>query len=86
MLRMILQSAVLGLGAMDDDQRESCRRVQSSPLRLPPHARLRPWISQLATGKGFVAARTAFNRLKETVIALSGAVAPMALPAHLPTR
>jgi PrtD family type I secretion system ABC transporter len=79
-LRMILQSATLGLGAYLTIQGElssgsiiACS-VASARALAPVDQAIGNW-------KGVVAARTAFQRLKETVIALSDMAEPLALPA-----
>ena len=79
-LRMILQSAVLGLGAWLTIKGELSAGAIIAASVASARA-LAPVDLAIGNWKGFVAARTAFNRLKETVIALSGTVAPMALPA-----
>lgn len=79
-LRMILQSAVLGLGAWLTIRGELSAGAIIAASVASARA-LAPVDLAIGNWKGFVAARTAFNRLKETVIALSGIVPPMALPA-----
>jgi PrtD family type I secretion system ABC transporter len=79
-LRMLLQSAVLGLGAYLTISGEltagaiiACS-VASSRALAPVDQAIGNW-------KGFVAARAAYARLRETVIALVNAEQPMKLPA-----
>lgn len=79
-LRMILQSAVLGLGAFLTIQGEitagaiiACS-VASARALAPIDLAIGNW-------KGVVSARTAFGRLKETAMALADAGEQMALPA-----
>jgi ATP-binding cassette subfamily C protein len=79
-LRMLLQSAVLGLGAYLTIGGEltagaiiACS-VASSRALAPVDQAIGNW-------KGFVAARAAYSRLRETVIALANAEQPMKLPA-----
>jgi ATP-binding cassette subfamily C protein len=79
-LRMVLQSAVLGLGAYLTIKGElsagaiiACS-VSSARALAPVDLAIGNW-------KSFVAARMAFRRLRETVIALAIAVEPMKLPA-----
>jgi ATP-binding cassette subfamily C protein len=82
-LRMLLQSAVLGLGAYLTIRGElsagsiiACS-VTSARALAPVDLAIGNW-------KSFVAARMAFRRLRETVIALAAAELPMQLPA--PTK
>jgi PrtD family type I secretion system ABC transporter len=82
-LRMVLQSALLGLGAYLTIKGElsagaiiACS-VASARALAPVDLAIGNW-------KSFVAARMAFGRLRETVIALAAAEPPMQLPA--PTR
>ncbi|PJR09115.1 type I secretion system permease/ATPase [Sinorhizobium meliloti] len=79
-LRMVLQSATLGLGAYLTIQGElsagaiiACS-VASARALAPVDLAIGNW-------KGVVAARTAFQRLMETVIALADMEPPMRLPA-----
>jgi len=79
-LRMLLQSAVLGLGAYLTIIGEltagaiiACS-VASARALAPVDLAIGNW-------KGFVAARAAYDRLRDTVVALAGAVQPMKLPA-----
>lgn len=81
--RMLLQSALLGLGAYLTIKNEmtagaiiACS-VASGRALAPVDLAIGNW-------KPFVAARMAYNRLRETVIALAAADEPMKLPA--PTR
>ena len=82
-LRMMLQSAVLGLGAYLTIKGElsagaiiACS-VASSRALAPVDLAIGNW-------KAFVAARMAYQRLRDTVVALAGVEEPMKLPA--PTR
>ena len=79
-LRMMLQSAVLGLGAYLTIKGElsagaiiACS-VASARALAPVDLAIGNW-------KAFVAARMAFRRLRETVMALAAAEQPMKLPA-----
>src|SRR4051812_3374640 len=82
-LRMVLQSAVLGLGAYLTIKGElsagaiiACS-VSSARALAPVDQAIGNW-------KSFVAARMAFRRLRDTVTALAAADQPMQLPA--PTK
>ena len=83
-LRMILQSAVLGLGAYLAIIGELsagailAASVASGRARAPIDLAIGIW-------KHVVGARTAFGRLKETVTALAATDEPMALPAPVAT-
>jgi ATP-binding cassette subfamily C protein len=79
-LRMILQSAVLGLGAWLTIIGELSAGAIIAASVASARA-LAPVDLAVGNWKGFVAARTAFGRLKETVVALSGAEPLMTLPA-----
>lgn len=78
-LRMVLQSAILGLGAylaIKGDLSAGAiiaASVASARALAPVDLAIGNW-------KSFVAARMAFQRLRETVVALSKAVEPMQLP------
>lgn len=79
-LRMLLQSAVLGLGAYLTIKNElsagaiiACS-VASSRALAPVDMAIGNW-------RGFVAARMAYQRLRDTVVALVGIEQPMKLPA-----
>ena len=79
-LRMLLQSAVLGLGAYLTIKNElsagaiiACS-VASSRALAPVDMAIGNW-------RGFVAARMAYQRLRDTVVALVGMEQPMKLPA-----
>jgi PrtD family type I secretion system ABC transporter len=79
-LRMVLQSALLGLGAYLTIKGElsagsiiACS-VASARALAPVDLAIGNW-------KSFVAARMAFRRLRETVIALASVEQPMQLPA-----
>jgi PrtD family type I secretion system ABC transporter len=79
-LRMVLQSALLGLGAYltikGDLSAGSIIACSVSSARA-----LAPVDLAIGNWKSFVAARMAFQRLRETVIALASAEQPMRLPA-----
>ncbi|SCZ13537.1 type I secretion system permease/ATPase [Microvirga guangxiensis] len=79
-LRMILQSATLGLGAYLTIQGElSAGAIIASSVASA--RALAPVDQAIGNWKGVVAARTAFQRLKETVIALADLDEPLVLPA-----
>lgn len=79
-LRMILQSATLGLGAYLTIKGELSAGAIIAASVASSRA-LAPVDQAIANWKPFVAARGAFQRLRETVVALSQAVEPMELPA-----
>lgn len=79
-LRMILQSATLGLGAYLTIQGELSAGAIIACSVASARA-LAPVDQAIGNWKGVVAARTAFQRLKETVVALSDMEEPLALPA-----
>ncbi|WP_114948333.1 type I secretion system permease/ATPase [Microvirga calopogonii] len=79
-LRMILQSATLGLGAYLTIQGELSSGAIIACSVASARA-LAPVDQAIGNWKGVVAARTAFQRLKETVIALADMEQPLALPA-----
>jgi ATP-binding cassette subfamily C protein len=79
-LRMVLQSAVLGLGAWLTIRGELSAGAIVAASVASARA-LAPVDLAIGNWKGVVAARTAFQRLKETVIALAGMDAPLLLPA-----
>lgn len=79
-LRMILQSAVLGLGAYLTILGELSAGAIIAASVASARA-LAPIDLAIGNWKSVVAARAAFARLKETVIALADARPPMALPA-----
>ncbi len=79
-LRMILQSATLGLGAFLTIQGELSSGAIIACSVASARA-LAPVDQAIGNWKGVVAARTAFQRLKETVIALADMDEPLALPA-----
>ncbi len=79
-LRMILQSAVLGLGALLTIKGEMSAGAIIAASVASGRA-LAPIDMAIGNWKGVVAARTAFGRLKETVVALAAADEPMDLPA-----
>lgn len=79
-LRMILQSAVLGLGALLTIQGELSAGAIIAASIASTRA-LAPIDLAIGNWKNVVSARSAFERLKETVAVLAGAEAPMDLPA-----
>lgn len=79
-LRMILQSAVLGLGAYLTIVGELSAGAIIAASVASARA-LAPIDMAIGNWKGVVAARSSFNRLKETVVAIAGARPPMPLPA-----
>jgi ATP-binding cassette subfamily C protein len=79
-LRMVLQSATLGLGAYLTIQGELSAGAIIACSVASARA-LAPVDQAIGNWKSVVAARTAFQRLKETVIALADLEAPLALPA-----
>jgi len=79
-LRMILQSAVLGLGAYLTILGELSAGAIIAASVASARA-LAPIDMAIGNWKSVVAARAAFSRLKETVVALADAAPPMALPA-----
>jgi PrtD family type I secretion system ABC transporter len=79
-LRMVLQSAVLGLGAFLTIQGELSAGAIIAASVASARA-LAPIDLAIGNWKNLVAARTAFGRLKETAMVLAGIEAPMALPA-----
>lgn len=78
-LRMILQSAILGLGAYLTIKGELSAGAIIAASVASARA-LAPVDLAIANWKSFVAARLAFARLRETVVALSQAIDPMTLP------
>ncbi len=82
-LRMILQSAILGLGAwlVIKGQMSSGSIIAAS---VTSARALAPVDLAIGNWKNMVSARTAFNRLKETMAVLANLQPPMKLPA--PTR
>ena len=79
-LRMVLQSAILGLGAFLTIKGELSAGAIIAASVASTRA-LAPVDQAIGNWKPFVAARMAFARLRETVVALSKAVEPMELPA-----
>lgn len=79
-LRMVLQSATLGLGAYLTIKGELSAGAIIAASVASSRA-LAPVDQAIANWKPFVAARMAFQRLRETMTALSKAVEPMELPA-----
>ncbi|MEG9503459.1 MAG: type I secretion system permease/ATPase [Methylorubrum extorquens] len=85
-LRMILQSAVLGLGAylVIGGELSAGAIIAAS---ITSARAMAPIDQAIGNWKVILAARTAFRRLKETVIALAAAEPPMTLPpAHRSLR
>lgn len=78
-LRMLLQSAVLGLGALLTIQGELTAGAIIAASIASARA-LAPVDLAIGNWKGVVAARAAYERLKETVVALAEAPEPMPLP------
>ncbi|MFI8751640.1 type I secretion system permease/ATPase [Vreelandella lionensis] len=78
-LRMVLQSAVLGLGALLTIQGELSAGAIIAASIASARA-LAPIDLAIGNWKNVVAARTAFSRLKETVMALADVDEPMELP------
>jgi len=78
-LRMILQSAILGLGAYLTIRSELSAGGIIAASVIAARA-LAPVDSVIGNWKGIVAAREAYKRLKETVIALGELDPPMPLP------
>jgi PrtD family type I secretion system ABC transporter len=78
-VRMILQSAVLGLGAFLTIQGELSAGAIIAASVASARA-LAPIDLAIGNWKQVVAARSAFSRLEETVMALAGADKPMELP------
>ena len=83
-LRMILQSAVLGLGAYLTIVGEMSAGAIIAASVAAGRA-LAPIDLAIGNWKHVVAARTAFGRLKETVVVLASATTPMPLPAPVAT-
>ncbi|MCU4179764.1 type I secretion system permease/ATPase [Bosea sp. BH3] len=79
-LRMVLQSAVLGLGAFLTIKGELSAGAIIAASVASSRA-LAPVDQAIANWKPFVAARQSFARLRETIVALSKAGEPMPLPA-----
>ena len=82
-LRMVLQSAVLGLGAYLTIKGELSAGAIIACSVASARA-LAPVDQAIGNWKSFVSARMAYRRLRETVIALAADEQPMLLPA--PTR
>jgi ATP-binding cassette subfamily C protein len=81
-LRMMLQSAVLGLGAFLTIKGELSAGAIIAASVASARA-LAPIDLAIGNWKGFVAARAAFGRLKETAMVLAEARPPMTLPAPM---
>jgi PrtD family type I secretion system ABC transporter len=82
-LRMLLQSALLGLGAYLTIKNELSAGAIIACSVAAARA-LAPVDLAIGNWKSFVAARMAYRRLKDTIVALVGVDEPMSLPA--PTR
>ena len=82
-LRMLLQSAVLGLGAYLTIKGELSAGAIIAASVASARA-LAPVDLAIGNWKNFVAARLAYQRLRDTVVALASADEPLKLPA--PTR
>lgn len=82
-LRMVLQSALLGLGAYLTIQGQMSAGAIIA-VSVAASRALAPIDMAIANWKGVVAARQSFKRLRDTMIALSGMVRPLELPA--PTK
>jgi PrtD family type I secretion system ABC transporter len=78
-LRMLLQSAVLGLGAYLTIKNELSAGAIIACSVTAARA-LAPVDLAIGNWKSFVAARMAYQRLRDTVVALAGAEEPMKLP------
>ena len=79
-LRVVLQSAVLGVGAYLVIQQEATAGIIIASSILTSRA-LAPVDQAIANWKGFVAARQSWKRLRETLAATAEKPAPLALPA-----
>ncbi|WP_442882067.1 type I secretion system permease/ATPase [Devosia sp.] len=79
-LRMVLQSALLGLGAYLTIQGQMSAGAIIA-VSVAASRALAPIDMAIANWKGVVAARQSFKRLRDTMIALSGMVRPLELPA-----
>ncbi len=75
-LRMLLQSAVLGLGRLSDHQGRSVGRRHHRGFGRLARA-LAPVDLAIGNWKTFIAARLAYHRLRDTVVALASADEPM---------
>lgn len=83
-LRMLLQSAVLGLGALLTIGGELSAGAIIAASVAAARA-LAPIDLAIGNWKGVVAARAAFDRLKETVVAVAATEQPMPLPVPVAT-
>jgi len=79
-LRMLLQSALLGLGAYLTIQGQMSAGAIIA-VSVASSRALAPIDMAIANWKGVVAARQAFKRLRDTMIALAGISKPLDLPA-----
>jgi len=82
-LRMLLQSALLGLGAYLTIQGQMSAGAIIA-VSVASSRALAPIDMAIGNWKGVVAARQAFKRLRETMVALGAATKPLDLPA--PTK
>jgi PrtD family type I secretion system ABC transporter len=82
-LRMVLQSALLGLGAYLTIQGQMSAGAIIA-VSVASSRALAPIDMAIGNWKGVVAARQAFKRLRDTMVALSGMTRPLELPA--PTK
>jgi PrtD family type I secretion system ABC transporter len=82
-LRMVLQSALLGLGAYLTIQGQMSAGAIIA-VSVASSRALAPIDMAIGNWKGVVAARQAFKRLRDTMVALSGMARPLELPA--PTK
>jgi len=82
-LRMLLQSALLGLGAYLTIQGQMSAGAIIA-VSVASSRALAPIDMAIGNWKGVVAARQAFKRLRETMVALGSATKPLDLPA--PTK
>lgn len=82
-LRMVLQSSLLGLGAYLTIQGQMSAGAIIA-VSVAASRALAPIDMAIANWKGVVAARQAFKRLRDTMIALSGMARPLELP--VPTK
>ncbi|WP_407644945.1 type I secretion system permease/ATPase [Devosia rhizoryzae] len=79
-LRMILQSALLGLGAYLTIQGQMSAGAIIA-VSVASSRALAPIDMAIANWKGVVAARQSFKRLRDTMVALAGLTKPLDLPA-----
>nr|WP_295887866.1 type I secretion system permease/ATPase [uncultured Devosia sp.] len=79
-LRMVLQSALLGMGAYLTIQGQMSSGAIIA-VSVASSRALAPIDMAIGNWKGVVAARQAFQRLRDTMVALSGMAKPLDLPA-----